>query len=122
MKTRALSAPRGMLRRVAHSRPPQILLPGRPPTFPDPRLSDARGLVAAGGELSPDWLLGAYERGIFPWYDEGLPILWWSPESAHAVRTEFVTCFAQHATLPAQHVAAAELQPRLRGRDAGSGS
>lgn len=65
---------------VAHSRPPQILLPGTSPRFPDPTRSDARGLVAAGGELSPEWLLSAYEHGIFPWYDEGLPILWWSPD------------------------------------------
>lgn len=65
---------------VAHSRPPQILLPGTSPRFPDPNRSDARGLVAAGGELSPEWLLRAYEHGIFPWYDEGLPILWWSPD------------------------------------------
>lgn len=72
--------PRGIFVDVAHSRPPQILLPGAPPRFPDPSRSDARGLVAAGGELSPDWLLSAYERGIFPWYDEGLPILWWSPD------------------------------------------
>lgn len=69
-----------MLGLVAHSRPPQILLPGRAPAFPDPNACDARGLVAAGGELSPDWLLSAYAHGIFPWYDEGLPILWWSPD------------------------------------------
>lgn len=69
-----------MLELVAHSRPPQILLPGKRPVFPDPSACDARGLVAAGGELSPAWLLEAYARGIFPWYDEGLPILWWSPD------------------------------------------
>jgi len=69
-----------MLGLVAHSRPPRILLPGKLPEFPDPSRSDGRGLVAAGGELAPAWLLAAYERGIFPWYDDGLPILWWSPD------------------------------------------
>ena len=37
------------------------------------------GLVAAGGALTVDWLLRAYSQGIFPWYSEGDPILWWSP-------------------------------------------
>lgn len=80
VKAPARGPPRGMLGFVAHSRPPQILLPGSRPIFPDPTGCDARGLVAAGGELSPEWLLAAYARGIFPWYDEGLPILWWSPD------------------------------------------
>jgi leucyl/phenylalanyl-tRNA--protein transferase len=38
------------------------------------------GLLAAGGDLSPERLLAAYTRGIFPWYAEGEPILWWSPD------------------------------------------
>lgn len=38
------------------------------------------GLLAAGGDLSPKRLLDAYRRGIFPWYSEGDPILWWSPD------------------------------------------
>src|SRR5262249_53990483 len=43
-------------------------------------LADATGLVAMGGDLSPARLLEAYRRGIFPWYDENLPICWWSPD------------------------------------------
>lgn len=43
-------------------------------------LSNPPGLLAAGGALTPEWLLTAYERGIFPWYSDGEPILWWSPE------------------------------------------
>lgn len=39
----------------------------------------ANGLLAAGGDLSPQRLLAAYQRGIFPWYSPGDPILWWSP-------------------------------------------
>jgi leucyl/phenylalanyl-tRNA--protein transferase len=38
------------------------------------------GLLAAGGELTPQRLLSAYRRGIFPWYSEGEPILWWCPD------------------------------------------
>jgi len=46
----------------------------------NPERADASGLVAMGGDLSPDRLLEAYRRGIFPWYDEDLPICWWSPD------------------------------------------
>ena len=49
--------------------------------FPDVRtaLRDPDGLLAIGGDLSPERLLHAYRRGIFPWYSQGQPILWWSP-------------------------------------------
>jgi leucyl/phenylalanyl-tRNA--protein transferase len=43
-------------------------------------LREPNGLLAAGGDLSPERLLGAYRQGIFPWYDEGQPLLWWSPD------------------------------------------
>jgi leucyl/phenylalanyl-tRNA--protein transferase len=45
-----------------------------------PRSSDIPGLVAAGGELTPRRLTEAYSKGIFPWYSDGQPILWWSPD------------------------------------------
>ena len=53
--------------------------------LPDTRLalpagSDAPGLLAAGGELTPQRLAEAYGKGVFPWYSEGQPILWWSPD------------------------------------------
>jgi leucyl/phenylalanyl-tRNA--protein transferase len=51
----------------------------RLPLF-DPEFADASGLVAVGGDLRPDVLLLAYRRGIFPWYDEGYPVCWWSPD------------------------------------------
>jgi leucyl/phenylalanyl-tRNA--protein transferase len=38
------------------------------------------GLLAIGGDLSPDRLITAYRKGIFPWYESGQPILWWSPD------------------------------------------
>ncbi|HHJ18325.1 MAG TPA: leucyl/phenylalanyl-tRNA--protein transferase [Gammaproteobacteria bacterium] len=43
-------------------------------------LKDPEGLLAAGGDLSPVRLLNAYRHGVFPWYEEGQPILWWSPD------------------------------------------
>lgn len=43
-------------------------------------LNDPNGLIAIGGDLRVDTLLGAYRRGIFPWYSAGQPILWWSPD------------------------------------------
>jgi leucyl/phenylalanyl-tRNA--protein transferase len=42
-------------------------------------LKEPNGLLAVGGDLSPNRLLNAYSHGIFPWYSEGEPILWWSP-------------------------------------------
>ncbi|HEY6105697.1 MAG TPA: leucyl/phenylalanyl-tRNA--protein transferase [Anaeromyxobacteraceae bacterium] len=52
----------------------------RQPVFPDPGLSEPDGLLAAGGDLSAERLLAAYAAGVFPWYSQGLPILWWSPD------------------------------------------
>ncbi len=43
-------------------------------------LAEPNGLLAAGGDLEPERLLAAYRQGIFPWYQEGQPILWWSPD------------------------------------------
>lgn len=47
--------------------------------FPDPSLAEDEGLLAVGGDLSPERLVLAYQHGIFPWYSEGRPILWWCP-------------------------------------------
>lgn len=47
--------------------------------FPPVRYAEPDGLLAVGGDLSPERLILAYRKGIFPWYSEGLPILWWSP-------------------------------------------
>jgi leucyl/phenylalanyl-tRNA--protein transferase len=48
--------------------------------FPDPEQALPEGLLALGGDLGSERLLGAYRRGIFPWYEDGQPILWWSPD------------------------------------------
>lgn len=50
--------------------------------FPDVELAlqEPDGLLAVGGQLSTEWILQAYRRGIFPWYGQGQPILWWAPD------------------------------------------
>jgi leucyl/phenylalanyl-tRNA--protein transferase len=48
--------------------------------FPDPRDADENGIVCSGGNLSPGLLLSAYRQGIFPWFSETDPLLWWSPD------------------------------------------
>ncbi|HHG74216.1 MAG TPA: leucyl/phenylalanyl-tRNA--protein transferase [Persephonella sp.] len=48
--------------------------------FPDPYTAPADFPLAFGGDLSPERLLFAYSLGIFPWYSEGEPIMWWSPD------------------------------------------
>ncbi len=59
---------------------PIFRLPEDRIVFPDPSLAEAGGLLAVGGDLSVARLLAGYRRGIFPWYAEGEPILWWSPD------------------------------------------
>jgi leucyl/phenylalanyl-tRNA--protein transferase len=58
---------------------PILLHPKHLTRFPDPSPYDAEGLVAVGGDLSPERLLLAYEHGIFPWYNDRYPPLWWCP-------------------------------------------
>jgi leucyl/phenylalanyl-tRNA---protein transferase len=48
--------------------------------FPDPRCAESDGLVAVGGDLRIERLILAYQNGIFPWYSEGNPIMWFSPD------------------------------------------
>jgi leucyl/phenylalanyl-tRNA--protein transferase len=48
--------------------------------FPHPSLAEEDGLLAIGGDLSPQRLIFAYKNGIFPWFNEDEPILWWSPD------------------------------------------
>jgi leucyl/phenylalanyl-tRNA--protein transferase len=48
--------------------------------FPSVELSEANGLLAVGGDLAPERLIMAYGQGIFPWFGEDEPILWWSPD------------------------------------------
>jgi leucyl/phenylalanyl-tRNA--protein transferase len=60
------------------------MIPWLEPADPFPSVEhamrDPNGLLAAGGDLSPQRLLDAYVRGIFPWFGEDDPLLWWSPD------------------------------------------
>jgi leucyl/phenylalanyl-tRNA--protein transferase len=58
---------------------PVFRLPAEP-VFPDPARAEPDGLLAVGGDLEPERLLQAYAAGIFPWYGDESPILWWSPD------------------------------------------
>ena len=60
-------------------------------------LSEPDGLLCAGGDLTPARLLAAYRRGIFPWYSEGQPILWWSPDPRMVLFPRRIPGFAQPA-------------------------
>ncbi len=53
--------------------------------FPPAHLANERGLLAVGGDLSPERLVLAYRSGIFPWYEEGVPILWHSPDPRYVL-------------------------------------
>jgi leucyl/phenylalanyl-tRNA---protein transferase len=59
------------------------LSPRDPPDYFPPvsqALTEPAGLLAGGGDLSPERLTAAYRRGIFPWFSQGQPVLWWSPD------------------------------------------
>ena len=59
---------------------PIFQLPENEISFPPPEFAEPNGMLAVGGDLSPERLLGAYQIGIFPWYSAGEPIVWWSPD------------------------------------------
>jgi leucyl/phenylalanyl-tRNA--protein transferase len=65
-----------------------------PEWFPPPEqaLEEPAGLLAAGGDLSPQRLVAAYRRGIFPWYSPGQPVLWWSPDPRAVLFPEEFHC------------------------------
>ena len=65
-----------------------------PEWFPplEQALEDPSGLLAAGGDLSPERLIAAYRRGIFPWYSPGQPVLWWSPDPRAVLFPEEFHC------------------------------
>jgi leucyl/phenylalanyl-tRNA--protein transferase len=65
---------------VTMSSMPIYRLPSATTAFPDPFDAEPDGLLAVGGDLSPQRLISAYRIGVFPWYQEDSPLLWWSPE------------------------------------------
>ncbi len=90
---------------------PVVLLPPDDDSAPFPPVENAaqvpNGLLAVGGSLRPERLLAAYRNGIFPWFGEGEPILWWSPdprcilfpESMHVARSLRRTLNRGHFTV-----------------------
>ena len=74
------------------SRPPFLLPPDPDAPFPPAELAlrEPDGLLAVGGDLSPARLLHAYAGGVFPWFSEGQPILWWSPDPRMVFRSDGV--------------------------------
>lgn len=57
-------------------------------TFPDPAYAGEEGIVAYGGDLSVNRIMKGYSCGIFPWFNEGDPILWWSPDPRFILRLD----------------------------------
>lgn len=64
--------------------------PDAPFPPPETALRDPDGLLAVGGDLTPVRLLNAYAEGIFPWFSDGQPVLWWSPDPRMVFRTDGV--------------------------------
>ena len=62
-------------------------------TFPSREfaLKDPNGLLAFDGDLSTTRLINAYQQGIFPWYNQGEPIMWWSPDPRAIIPLENIT-------------------------------
>ena len=87
-------------------RPQLIHLSDRSLQFPRPSQAQPSGLLAVGGDLSAERLIAAYAQGIFPWFGEGDPLLWWSPDP----RCVFVTS----ATRPHRRFARSLRQSRWR--------
>ena len=71
---------------INESDPPEALPPSR---F---ALREPNGLLAVGGALTPEWIVNAYRRGAFPWYSEGQPILWWTPDPRAVLFPEEFRC------------------------------
>lgn len=71
-------------------RRPALLSPDSDSPFPPPSqaLREPDGLLAIGGDLSPTRLLNAYRHGVFPWYSQGQPLLWWTPDPRMVFRTD----------------------------------
>lgn len=69
---------------------PYLLSNSNKTDFPDVELAlrEPDGLLAVGGDLSVERLIAAYQQGIFPWYSEGQPVLWWSPDPRMVLKPE----------------------------------
>ena len=62
-----------------------FILDAEQPDFPDPAYASDTGLLAIGGKVNVEWLVAAYSRGIFPWTEEGLPLMWFCPRERSVI-------------------------------------
>jgi len=69
---------------------PTLIDPSHPKYihFPNPELSDSDGFIGHGGNLNVETLLSAYQQGIFPWFNQNQPLLWWSPNPRMIIKTD----------------------------------
>ena len=67
---------------------PVFRLPAGRIVFPDPKFAEPDGLLAVGGDLCMERLILAYSNVIFPWYNEGDPVMWWCPKKRFIIRPE----------------------------------
>ncbi|MDO6720086.1 leucyl/phenylalanyl-tRNA--protein transferase [Psychrosphaera sp. 1_MG-2023] len=60
--------------------------------FPDPNqaMTDPPGLLAIGGDLQPDRIYSGYQQGIFPWFNDGEPVMWWSPDPRNIINVDAI--------------------------------
>ena len=63
-----------------------FVLDDEKPEFPDPRFASQTGFLAVGGDITVEWLAAAYRRGIFPWSEDGLPLMWFCPKKRFVLR------------------------------------
>lgn len=84
--------------------------------FPSPEgaLREPNGLLALGGDLSPARLLMAYQRGIFPWFSPGDPILWWSPRPASGAVAGEIPSQPQYEAFSSALSVSRNVESRLR--------
>ncbi len=84
--------------------------------FPPVEQATPEGLLAVGGDLRPERLLEAYRHGIFPWYNEDDPILWWSPDPRAVLFPEKLhaspqrTAYSCHRSTHEHHLTRPELR------------
>ena len=79
------------------------------PVFPDPRYASPTGLLAVGGGLSVEWLIAAYRKGIFPWTEEGLPMMWFCPKERFVLRPSDIHLSKRMAKFMRNHTVTLEV-------------
>lgn len=79
------------------------------PEFPNPKYASPTGLLAVGGGLTVEWLIAAYRRGIFPWKEKGLPMMWFCPKDRFVLRPSEVHLSKRLAQFMKSHTVTLEV-------------